>query len=43
MNEIAAKLGQVGLPAPLSELAGRDWTYVVPEQVTMELGRQGYR
>ena len=25
------------------ELAGRDWTYVVPEQVTMELERQGYR
>ena len=25
------------------ELAGRDWTYVVPERVTMELERQGYR
>ena len=25
MNEIAAKLGQVGLPAPVSELAARDW------------------
>ena len=25
MNEIAAKLGEVGLPAPLSELAAREW------------------
>ena len=25
MNEIAAQLGEVGLPAPVSELAGRDW------------------
>ena len=29
MNEIAAKLGEVGLPAPLSELAARDWDAVV--------------
>jgi phytoene dehydrogenase-like protein len=29
MNEIAAKLGEVGLPAPLSELAGREWDAVV--------------
>ena len=25
MNEIAAKLGEVGLPVPLSELAAKDW------------------
>ena len=25
MNEIAAGLGEVGLPDPLSELAARDW------------------
>ena len=29
MNEIAAKLGEVGLPAPLSELAAREWDAVV--------------
>ena len=29
MNEIAAQLGEVGLPAPLSELAARDWDAVV--------------
>jgi phytoene dehydrogenase-like protein len=29
MNEIAAKLGEVGLPAPVSELAARDWDAVV--------------
>ena len=29
MNEIAAKLGRVGLPAPLSELAARDWDAIV--------------
>jgi phytoene dehydrogenase-like protein len=29
MNEIAAKLGEVGLPAPLSELAARRWDVVV--------------
>ena len=29
MNEIAARLGAVGLPAPLSELAAREWDAVV--------------
>src|SRR5580765_8826926 len=29
MNEIAAKLGEVGLPAPVSELAKRHWDAVV--------------
>jgi phytoene dehydrogenase-like protein len=29
MNEIAAKLGEVGLPAPLTELAAREWDAVV--------------
>ena len=29
MNEIAAKLGRVGLPAPLPELAARDWDAIV--------------
>jgi phytoene dehydrogenase-like protein len=29
MNAIAAKLGEVGLPAPLSELAARNWDAVV--------------
>jgi phytoene dehydrogenase-like protein len=29
MNEIAAKLGEVGLPAPISELAGRRWDAIV--------------
>jgi len=29
MNEIAAKLGEVGLPAPMSELAGTRWDAVV--------------
>src|SRR3954469_21818193 len=29
MNEIAARLGEIGLPAPVSELAARDWDAVV--------------
>src|SRR3954464_9075968 len=29
MNEIAAHLGEVGLPAPVSELASREWDAVV--------------
>ena len=29
MNEIAAKLGEVGLPAPMSELAAKDWDVIV--------------
>jgi phytoene dehydrogenase-like protein len=29
VNEIAAKLGRVGLPAPLSELAAREWDAIV--------------
>ncbi len=29
MNEIAAQLGEVGLPAPVSELAAKDWDVVV--------------
>jgi phytoene dehydrogenase-like protein len=29
MNEIAAQLGEVGLPAPMSELAAREWDAVV--------------
>ncbi|HEY5143772.1 MAG TPA: NAD(P)/FAD-dependent oxidoreductase [Solirubrobacteraceae bacterium] len=29
MNEIAAKLGEVGLPAPLTELAAREWDAVI--------------
>ena len=29
MNPIAAKLGEVGLPAPVSELAARDWDAVI--------------
>ena len=29
MNEIAAKLGEVGLPAPVKDLAARDWDVVV--------------
>ena len=29
MNEIAAKLGEVGLPAPVSDLAARDWDVIV--------------
>jgi phytoene dehydrogenase-like protein len=29
MNEIAARLGAVGLPAPVSELAAREWDAVV--------------
>ncbi|HET6831599.1 MAG TPA: NAD(P)/FAD-dependent oxidoreductase [Solirubrobacterales bacterium] len=29
MNEVAAQLGEVGLPAPVSELAARDWDVVV--------------
>ncbi len=29
MNEIAARLGEVGLPAPVAELAARDWDAVV--------------
>ena len=37
--------GQEVLRQPVSaqELAGRDWTFQVPEDVTMELVRQGYR
>ena len=29
MNDVAAKLGEVGLPAPMSELASRDWDAIV--------------
>ncbi|MEA2466537.1 MAG: hypothetical protein QOJ57_663, partial [Thermoleophilaceae bacterium] len=29
MNEIARKLGKVGLPAPVAELAARSWDAVV--------------
>src|SRR3954471_18736492 len=29
MNEIAAHLGEVGLPAPVAELASREWDAVV--------------
>jgi phytoene dehydrogenase-like protein len=29
MNEIAARLGEIGLPAPVSELAAREWDAVV--------------
>ena len=29
MNAIAQQLGQVGLPAPLAELAAKDWDVVV--------------
>ncbi len=29
MNPVAEQLGELGLPAPLSELAGRDWDVVV--------------
>jgi phytoene dehydrogenase-like protein len=29
MNQIAAQLGEVGLPAPVSELAGRTWDAIV--------------
>ena len=29
MNEIAERLGAVGLPAPVSELAAREWDAVV--------------
>lgn len=29
MNAIAEKLGRVGLPAPVSELAARSWDAVV--------------
>src|SRR5204862_6503406 len=29
MNEIAAKLGEVGLPEPVAELANRDWDAIV--------------
>jgi choline dehydrogenase-like flavoprotein len=28
MNEIAGRLGEVGLPDPVSELAARDWDAV---------------
>lgn len=37
--------GQEVLRQPVSgqELAGRDWTLLVPADVTMELERQGYR
>jgi hypothetical protein len=30
-------------PVSGQELAGRDWTFQVPDDVTMELERQGYR
>src|SRR5215510_12693163 len=29
MNEVAARLGEVGLPAPVAELAGREWDVIV--------------
>jgi glycerol-3-phosphate dehydrogenase len=29
MNEIASRLGEVGLPEPLAALAARDWDAVV--------------
>ncbi len=29
MNPVAEQLGELGLPAPLTELAGRDWDVVV--------------
>jgi phytoene dehydrogenase-like protein len=29
MNEIAAKLGEVGLPMPVAEIASRDWDVVI--------------
>ena len=29
MNEIAAKLGEVGLPMPVKELAARSWDAVI--------------
>ena len=29
MNEIAARLGEVGLPSPVSELAAREWDVIV--------------
>src|SRR5215210_6338702 len=29
MNHVAAKLGELGLPRPLSELAARDWDVVI--------------
>ena len=29
MNEIAAKLGEIGLPEPVSDLAKRDWDAIV--------------
>ena len=29
MNEIAAQLGEVGLPAPIAELAAKTWDAVV--------------
>ncbi len=29
MNEIAAQLGEVGLPAPVAELAAKDWDVVI--------------
>ncbi|HEV2823853.1 MAG TPA: hypothetical protein VG035_01410, partial [Actinomycetota bacterium] len=37
--------GQEVLRRPVSgqELAGRDWTFQVPDDVTMDLERQGYR
>jgi len=37
--------GQELLRQPVSgqDLAGRDWTFQVPDDVTMELERQGYR
>jgi hypothetical protein len=37
--------GQELLRQPVSakDLAGRDWTFQVPDDITMELERQGYR
>ena len=32
MNEIAAKLGEVGLPAPIKELAATHWDAVIVHQ-----------
>ena len=29
MNEVAAKLGEVGLPEPVADLAARDWDAIV--------------
>ena len=32
MNPVAEQLGELGLPAPLAELAGRDWDVVIVER-----------